>query len=319
MGHTEGTDLLGILLLIGAILFSLGWAAFVTFTTIFFYMPDLEAKPKDSSDAHVERAYRKTLRNVRRRWMLTYAWSAHLILAVTYWAMWVEQGTILRSDNVRINYSRWIGEAAASFMLALNLAIFFWFENHLFVNLGYGGLTAFSFVSLLFGTLESNNTQRIIWTVLSILSFVGALLWTGIAGQMRLVAVTKREGRRGRPVPLVVGWVVLILVAVCYFGYWLFWLLGRNDQDLSGLKRRWQVELPWLLLDLVLYVVVPIITYLFYHPKETHFVDSFKDGLESDLVVEGASRLRQGFKRMRGRKHDNSLQADLDDEEDVDV
>lgn len=320
MGHTEGTDRLGGTLLAGACLFTLGWALFLTFTTMFFYMPDLEVKAKDASDqVQVERAYRRTLRNVRRRWMLTYAWSAHIILAITYWAMWVQQGTIDRSDGTRVNYSRFIGEAAASFCLALNLAIFFWFENHLFVNLGYGALTAFSFVSMLFGTLESNDTQRIMWTVVSSISFVGALLWTGIAGQMRLIAVAKKAGRRGRPVPLLVGWAVLILVAVCYFGYFLFYLLGRNDQNLSGLQSRWQIELPFLILDVVLYVVTPIITYLFYHPKESHFVDSLKDGLESDLIVEGANRLRQGYKKMRGRTHDDALTGAGHDEEDVDV
>lgn len=309
MGHTEGTGSLGIILLVGAIVFSLGWAAFLAFTTIFFYLPNLEVKSKSDDEASVERAHRKTLRNVRRRWMLTYAWSAHVILAVTYWAMWVEQGTIRRSDDVKINYSRWVGEAAASFCLALNLALFFWFENHLFVNLGYGALTAFSFISLLFGTLESNDTQRIIWTVLSIFSFIGALLWTGIAGQLRLIAVTKKSGR---PVPLLVGWIVLGLVTLCYFGYWLFWLLGLNDQDLSGLKKRWQVELPWLLLDLVLYVVVPIITYLFYHPKESHFVDSLRDGLESDTIVEGTRRLmRRGRRQPKGQEQDDVLNADV--------
>ena len=309
---------MGIVLLFGGIVFSLGWAAFLAFTTIFFYLPDLEAKPKSDSDKDVMSAHGKTLRAVRRRWMLTYAWSAHLLLAITYWAMWVEQGNVKRGPGERkVNYSRFIGEAAASFALALNLAIFFWFENHLFVNLGYGAMTASAFVFLLLGTLESNSTQRILYTVLSILAFVGALLWTGIAGQLRLITVTKKEGRRGRPVPLAVGWVVLVLVAVCYFGYWLFWLLGRDDQNLSGLKSRWQIELPWLIIDLVLYVVVPIITYLFYHPHESHFVDSLRDGLESDLIVRGTNNLRQGFKKMRGRTRDDALQAELVDEVDV--
>ncbi len=292
MGHTEGTTTsLGILLIIGGVVFALSWAVTLAYTIVMYYMRSLKFSEGDKyrtgrgkrKKMTPEGAERRTMREMDRKWILTYTWAALALICIMYWAMFVEQGTITRKgDHTKVNWSRWAFEGGASVMLALALGVFFWFRPHLFVNFGMGAVWLGAFLSLLLGTLESSDKQRVFWWVLSAILFLAVSVWLGIAGQLRLIAISKKG--RG-PVPLLVGWIVLIMVALCMAGYWLIWGLSRANENLVGLDKRWQGQVAFFVCDIFKYCVVPVILYVFHHPEKSHFVDSFQDGLESNLVA----------------------------------